>query len=226
MTIQHNKSNGSLNFGDGVVLNAASNNQILNNTITDNGPFSGVTLLKRASNNLIQGNTITDNAVPSTNFAGHPTIMQDDGVRIEGPSARGNRVINNTISRNGLDGVAVFFVAPAAGKSNARNVISGNHIEGNGFNTLTRPGSGILLFSTPSSPVQRTTIQNNTVLNNAANGIEVRSQQNSITNNTATGNGQSSAGFFDLLDTNPNCDQNTWRGNTAGTGSPPCTLTP
>ncbi len=226
MTLQHNKTNGASDFGEGITVNAASNNRIVNNTITDNGPFAGISLLKRANNNLIQGNTITENRVPSTNFAGHPTIMQDDGIRIEGPSAKGNQVINNTITNNGLDGVAVFFVAPAVGKPNARNVISGNHIAGNGFNQLNRPGRGIILFTTPGAPIQRTTIQNNTVVNNAANGIEVRSQQNTITNNTATGNGQAGAGFFDLLDTNPNCDQNTWRANTAGTGSPPCTLTP
>jgi len=76
------------------------------------------------------------------------------------------------------------------------------------------------------------------VTRNADNGIVARGPRgtapgarfNIIRFNTAIGNAAlptlpSIFGpAFDLLDTNPDCDDNVWQGNRFGTAFPPCTM--
>jgi parallel beta-helix repeat protein len=76
----------------------------------------------------------------------------------------------------------------------------------------------------------RNLIEGNYVVGNADNGISIRngSVSNIVRNNIAVGNvvlPPASANFgptFDLLDNNPNCDNNLWRDNIYNTVFPAC----
>jgi len=214
--VQDNISNGRSDFGDGISLVNASNNQLLDNTVDNNGVYDGIGLVAKSSNNLIKNNRITNNTNPVRTRKGVPIVNFDYGIRIEGPGAQDNQVLDNTISNSGLEGVGVFG-SSGTGMNNANNVISGNFVSKNGFNGITRPGSGIRTFR----GARNTTITNNRSFDNAANGIEVDSLANTITRNLTGGNGN-----FDLLDTNPGCDNNAWHNNTYVTAQPLCTTAP
>ncbi len=67
-----------------------------------------------------------------------------------------------------------------------------------------------------------TLVSENTVNNNGCAGILVDGQNDNITENTATGNGLGSGAHQDLMDQNPNCDNNRWRENTFGTRNQAC----
>lgn len=108
--------------------------------------------------------------------------------------------------------------------NNVNNTISGNSVTANGFNTLTRPGSGIRLFLAGNS----TMVTNNSVTNNAASGIEVDSRNNTITGNTALNNALAGTPpqAYDLYDFHFDCDANVWHANIFGTAKPVCVTTP
>jgi len=78
-------------------------------------------------------------------------------------------------------------------------------------------------------------VVNNEAINNFISGIDIMGQQNSIKNNTATGNLTASAlgdvlnfNGRELEDDNPECDDNTWSendfvtSNAQGVQNPPC----
>ncbi len=208
-------------------MNTSSNNQITKNTVDHNGAFDGIGLIGKSNGNLIQYNSVTNNNLVTRNPAGTPIVNQDDGIRIEGPGATNNQVLFNTVSGSGLEGIAVFG-DQRTGFGNTGTVINGNSVTGNGFNSLNRQGSGIRLFLIGNN----TQVTNNRSSNNAANGIEVDSLDNTITGNVATAN--SAAGSppprtgtaYDLLDTNPTCDANAWHANTFVSAHPACAGTP
>jgi len=205
---------GVQDAGDGIVIDQSNSNGLRNNTVRNNGPFDGIGVINGASFNRIDRNVIVENNIQTP---GGP--QQDHGVRIEGPGSNRNFVTNNSITGNGLDGVSVF-----GAQNNQNNVIRGNRIAGNGFHQLEqRRGNGVLLFAGAST---NTLVESNTVVGNAANGIRVESQGNRIFDNEAVDNGSGAlvpGSAFDLLDANPNCDANIWRGNRYKTASPPCT---
>ena len=212
-------------FGDGILLDDSDNNRILNNAVRRNGPFDGIGLINGASFNTISGNAVEGNNIGVVNASGVVVQQQDHGIRIEGPGSNNNTVSNNQVRGNGLDGISVFRANPP----NNDNVITGNVVQGNGFHNLAhRRGNGIVVFGGNPSAVNplRTVISGNYVFGNAANGIRVESQQTQILNNRTGNNAQAAldpSTAFDLFDTNPNCDANTWRGNTYQTANPPCT---
>jgi hypothetical protein len=72
-------------------------------------------------------------------------------------------------------------------------------------------GNGISVTGTSSK------LDTNAADTNTLAGISVSGTANSVTKSTA----QSNTGF-DLEDTNPACDSNTWRRNTFGTASQTC----
>src|SRR5215210_5323479 len=198
---QANVGTGATDFGDGVAVFASSGNSLIGNTTRRNGPYSGISLVGNSDNNVVSRNVSEGNAIAfdqTGGGAGSPTgTMDDHGIRVEGPGVNGNRITNNTVSGNGLDGILVFGFA-----SNTGNTVSGNVARGNGFhNKNHRRGSGIIIGG-GSSLVER-----NTPPNNAASGIRVNSTNNTIRFNTATGNALSvnqatiaTGGAFDLLD--------------------------
>jgi parallel beta-helix repeat protein len=211
---QDNIGNRTTDYGDGIALFSSSNNTIMGNVVRHNGLYDGIGLVGNSDNNLIDSNAVQDNNVQST-----PTLVDDMGIRVEGPGAGGNTVRNNSVTGNGLDGIIVF---PFAG--NTGNTVQRNVTRGNGFHDKAhRRGNGIVVGAAS------TLIENNISESNAASGIRVNGQNNTIRFNRATNNALSVnqgtiavGGAFDLQDTQPNCDNNVWQSNTYGTRNVPC----
>ncbi len=201
-------------FGDGIGLYASSNNRIVGNVARHNGVYDGIGLVGNSDNNLVESNAVQDNNVESS-----ATLVEDMGIRVEGPGAGNNTVRNNSVTGNGLDGIIVF---PFAGNTN--NVVQGNVTRANGFhNKAHRTGNGIVVGAS------NTTIEGNISQSNAASGIRVNGRNNTIRSNTATNNALfvntgtiNAGGAFDLHDTQPQCDANVWQNNTYGTRNQPC----
>jgi Right handed beta helix region len=202
-------------YGDGVVIMSSSFNWIFNNTITNNGPFSGIAVLSDgvtpSETNVIDRNRVVDNDVARA------TANDDIGIRIEGPNALGTYITRNRIIANGLDGIAVF---EAAGSTNASTWIDRNVVQGNGFHGMAnRKGDGIFLADQADSSL----VNENEVTGNAANGIRVASVTNRILATTALGNGAyPGVSAFDLNDENPSCADNEWNSSVFETASQTC----
>lgn len=212
LVIDRNEGDSSTDFGDGIAMNATTQNVIKNNVITRNAPFDGVGLFGAggSDNNMIEANVISDNQGLRT-IGPHGTTEEDDGVRLENGS-QFNLVRRNVIERNGLDGIGVFF-------QSTDNRIINNVVRDNGFHdpppppTLDRPGDGIRVFQ----QADRTTIRGNVTTGNAARGIAVDSFNNTINANQSSGNV-----IFDLFDSSTNCDNNSWTNNVFGTANQAC----
>ena len=225
-------SKSARNLGDGITIQQSSNNTVTGNTVTNNGPFSGISIVNDASNPSVgsDANTISNNQVVNNNVvATGSSVDQDDGIRIGGPNATNTVVDNNTVRASGLDGVAIF-ADQLTGFPNSGTLLDVNTISGNGFHSMAhRKGDGIILCGAPGSTTVRgadsTNVLNNSVTNNAANGILVLSINNIIDSNTSTGNAAyPGVTGFDMNDgnTNPPCDSNTWLSNTFGTRNQVC----
>ena len=205
-------------YGDGIVIQSSSSNWIFQNTVTNNGPFGGVSIIANATtasdSNAIDRNTIIDNDVDRA------SVNENDGVRVEGPNATGTVIMNNTIIANGRDGIAVFD-DQGTGFPNAGLYIRDNVVHGNGFHGMgNRKGDGIFV----GDGADRGFIFENEVTGNAANGIRVGSVDGELFVNTATGNVRypGVVDAFDLKDENPGCADNEWNSNTFGTANQTC----
>ncbi|MDQ6725638.1 MAG: right-handed parallel beta-helix repeat-containing protein [Actinomycetota bacterium] len=95
-------------YGDGIVDFGSPNNRLLNNTLRNNGPFSGMALVANTtaitkavppypSGNIISGNTVEDNNI----------CFADIGIRVEGPGASNNTLSNNTVRRSFNEGITI-----------------------------------------------------------------------------------------------------------------------
>ena len=220
------------NLGDGITVQESNGNTISGDTASGNGPYSGISVVDDATNpsvgsdsNVISNNTVVGNSV----VAPGARVNQDDGIRIEGPNATNTDVSGNRVVGSGLDGIAVF-ADQGTGFANSGTTLDSNTIDGNGFNQFAqRKGDGIILFGLPGSTTilgaDNTLVQHNSVTNNAANGVGVASQNNTIESNVATGNDANPGVMaFDLYDANtsPPCNTNTWSNNVFGTSHPSC----
>ncbi|MEO7837478.1 MAG: right-handed parallel beta-helix repeat-containing protein [Acidimicrobiales bacterium] len=98
-------------YGDGIVVFGSPDNRLQNNTIRNNGPFSGIalvannTFITRAvppypSGNIIKGNLVEDNNI----------CFADIGIRLEGPGASNTEVTNNTVRGSFQEGIVVHPV--------------------------------------------------------------------------------------------------------------------
>ncbi|MDQ3978229.1 MAG: right-handed parallel beta-helix repeat-containing protein [Actinomycetota bacterium] len=209
-------------YGDGILLVSSHQNQLFDNVIRGNGPFSGVSLFGS------DGNGLDRNIVEGNNVELGPNTMADTGIflGIVG-RARGsqfNTLSNNVVRGNGFDGIRLASAAQD-------NVLRSNVVEGNGLHSKQhRKGDGISLAG---FLIQRTTITGNTVRGNAANGIFLAgpsglsgATNNQIQGNVAMGNNRLPEGTpdFDLRDDNlnPPCDANSWTQNTFQTRNQPC----
>lgn len=209
ITARDNIGSLAAGFGDGIAIDSSDDNLIVGNRAIKNGPFDGIGVFGSSSGNTLNQNVVTDN-----NFARSATTNDNDGIRLE-PGTSNNTVVNNEVKRNGLDGIAVFA-------SSTDNTIGNNVVEDNGFHDKThRKGDGIRVFLTGNNNL----VEDNRVFGNAANGIRVDSQLNEILNNKTGGNSVAPGDdpAFDLHDSNRNCDQNVWSGNTFDTAFPECT---
>ncbi len=224
-------------YGDGIAILSSKNNNILQNIVVHNGPYSGIGLYEeidadhpRNISGETSGNDINKNEVRDNNICRTPTgPCDDDGIRLE-PGVNDNVVKNNVVTGSALDGIAVFRATRPENPTEG-NVIQHNSVEGNGFHNVThRKGDGIRIFA------DDTLVEENRVFNNAGDGIAVGfvtprgvlrpALNNRILNNKTGGNGRGGPGYYDLHDYNPDCDNNVWRGNTYNTAFPPCTTAP
>lgn len=231
LTLQDNVGSPDGDFGDGITLSDSSGNVIRGNTVRRNGPFSGISLVGKCTKNEIRDNVVTDNNM----LPGDPSVgRQDMGIRLEGPGANDNKVLGNTVTGSGADGIVVLPTCanPQTGcagtPGNERNEISKNMSHKNG---TSGNGSGIRLFSVaaPVAPTA-TVISDNVTNDNVTNGISIDAQgagtpgpaKNQISGNKGTGNGQ-----FDGFDGNtPACGSNVWDKNAFGRVNQPCVGAP
>ena len=221
VTLQDNI--GGANFGDGIVVDASTENRIEGNTIERNGPFSGISLLNQSTHNYIRHNIVSDNNMSHT---GEPSDgRQDMGIRVEGPGASHNKIESNAIVGSGSDGITVlptcadFDSDPPkcdGAEPNEYNRIVNNTSNNNG---VSGRGDGIKVFCMPTPvPPVHNTVTDNFTYNNTTNGIsfEARTNKNKAVRNSAQGNGQ-----FDGFDGNDSADTNTWADNDFGTANHP-----
>jgi len=227
MTTQDNIGSTEGDFGDGITVSNSSGNKIRGNTVRRNGPFSGISLVGPCTKNEIRDNLVSDNnMLPLDPSMGR----QDMGIRVEGPGANNNKIIGNTVTASGAEGICVLPTCkdPQAGcagtPGNEGNEITENMSHNNG---TSGQGSGIRLFAVPQ-PVaaSKTTITGNVTNDNTTFGIAIDAvgsanpgpPKNKVTGNSGKGNGQ-----FDGYDGNtPACGSNTWKGNTFAKVSQPC----
>lgn len=223
--------------GDGIVVDTSSGNTLKNNTITENGPYGGVTVLGASNGNTIINNVVSDNAWPvkCTNSSGTKFYYyESDGIRLE-PHTHSNTVKGNTVERNGLDGIAVFPLSKS-------NVIDDNDVNANGTPVppaatgytfaQARFGDGVRVFDL----AEGNAVKNNSACGNEGNGIHGGLGGNVFLDNNAgtptgcadnhtggasSGSGTSTIYYFDLHDPD-NC-ANVWKGNTGAHNSGACT---
>ena len=232
-------ANARAGHGNGIGIVSSKDNVIFGNNTVNNGPRAGIGLysaldpLVPGGTGLISsGNRVDSNSVVGNISSTTANLVDTDniGIRIE-PLTSGNFFLNNRVVGNGLDGITLF-----AGAS--ENVLRGNIVDRNGYiRVATRRGNGIGLQSLPAQGgANRNIIEYNLVTRNADNGIVARGPRgtqpgarfNTIRFNTAIGNvalptlPSIFGPAYDLLDTNPDCDENVWQGNRYRTAFPPC----
>jgi len=216
------------NLGDGIVALSSSGNQITNNIVYHNGPFDGIALVDNSDNNVVSGNNAYNQTVSNFNAAfitpdnpdgngpcgpfgadgqGAGRLHQDIGIRVEGPGANGNQVLNNQATNNQLEGISIHgyvcfntsgaasgFIPPPSvprGTPNTNNLIQGNQVRSNGFPDGA-DGIGILAqgpLGTVTCGSNNNSIIGNTSAGNAGSGIFVsRTGDNAITSSNVVNN--------------------------------------
>lgn len=222
-------------YGEGIAVEGSSDNRIADNRVVNNGPFAGIGLYELPDSdhpfpaapverNAVMNNVVEDNQFCRVNRTTGARFCDNIGIRLEPRVGPGNTVKGNQVRRNGLDGISLFADAD-------ENSVMQNVVEQNGFWGAV-PGDGIRVFGS------RNAIHHNEVSANRAGGISVGRRTGfalgSLPNNAATGNprgklntivrNQTGANvIFDLWDSNPGCDENTWRRNTYQKANQPCT---
>jgi len=223
VTVQDNVGAVGGDFGDGITVQNSSENRIQGNSVLRNGPYSGISLVGEAQRNAVLENIVADN---NMSHVGDPQAgRQDMGIRIEGPAANGNRIVGNTVTVSGADGIVILpTCAPtttgsecAGSPPNDSNEIVDNISSRNG---TSGQGSGIRLF-TVANPVAaaHTTISGNVADGNVTHGIAIDAVGNSNpgpTENKVIGNSGHDNGAYDGFDGNVRCGTNTWQGNDFG----------
>jgi|GEM_PF-1286591 len=239
--INHANITGSINacnFGDGITVQDSSGNTLTNDNAFNNGPFSGMSIVGNADNNVVSGNTVKNNTASNQNnnfigpdnsagngpcgpFSATPTGVgrthQNIGIRIEGPGADGNQVLNNTSADNQLEGISIHgYVcfagfggvsppgAPPVGQPNTGNLVQGNTVLRNGYADVAAgellDGIGILRqgpFGRVTCGSNGNSIIGNTSSNNARDGIFVAptgdpaiAAHNTVNQNAVNNNGR------------------------------------
>jgi len=227
LTVEDNVGSTEGDFGDGITIKDTTGNTIRGNTVRRNGPFAGISVVGACTKNEIRDNVISDNNM----LPGDPSLgRQDMGIRIEGPGADNNKLIGNTITNSGAEGICILPTCtnPQTGcagtPGNEGNEITDNLSHRNG---TSGQGSGIRLFAVPQ-PVaaSKTIIKDNVTNDNITFGVAIDAvgtanpgpPKNKVTGNSGKGNGQ-----FDGFDGNtPGCGSNTWKDNDFATVNQPC----
>jgi parallel beta-helix repeat protein len=193
------------NAEHGFRADSSAGNAISGNTANGN-IFGGFDAFNMSNNNAFMKNTANNNAfgfnilADGTVFTSNTAIGNGDGIFVSGNS---NIVKGNMASGNFGAGIELAGHTATASANIAKN----------------NSGYGLLFSQLFSS-----TVSKNVVMNNDNDGIDVLSgcSGNTISGNTAMGNGQSSG--FDLLDASTGSGTagtaNTWLNNKAQTRSP------
>ena len=163
--------------------------------------------------------TVADHDMAHLGFpdAGRQTM----GIRIEGPAANHNRILGNTVTGSGCDGIVVLATCdnpddepPCVGTPpNEGNEIAGNTANANG---TSGRGCGIRLFSMPlPMPPVHTSVHDNVADGNtsygiALDGLPLRSPGNRAFRNRGRGNGEFDGSDGTLM---PPCGKNVWYDN-------------
>ncbi len=182
-------------LGDGFALVNSDNNTITQSEAIHNGPFGGISLVGDSDNNVITHNLVRDSNIVSTGTSGCGNTRQNEGIRIEGPGAEGNRIENNQVLGSLLAGIGLHSAWCFGGQTPN----NGNFIINNIVNTTAGTGnsSGIaFLENGPAGrvcPPNGTTIERNTSTDNEGDGIFVASNSanNVLTRNIVERNGRS-----------------------------------
>lgn len=185
----------SCNFGDGITLDTSNNNLITNNVTNHNGPFSGISLVKSSSGNVVNRNTANDNnykfvhsdgSSPQACQAGFTRPDQGIGIRVEGPGAADNEVLNNLVVGNTIFGISIAgdVCNPRNGtlsqSPNVNNLIQGNHVSGTGPLVTYSTGMSVIDPSGDSNGIG--------ILRQGPQTVVCVSNGNSIVNNVSTAN--------------------------------------
>ncbi|MDQ4070120.1 MAG: right-handed parallel beta-helix repeat-containing protein [Actinomycetota bacterium] len=228
LVVEDNIGSPDGEFGDGIVVNGSVGNTIRDNVVRRNGPFSGISLGRGAADNELVGNTVADNNML---HVGDPAAgSQAMGIRVEGPAANRNRIVGNTVTGSGGDGIVVLSTCddfdtepPCAGTPpNEQNEIAENTVSGNG---TSGRGSGIRIFAMPVPvPPVANTVRDNVADDNAFYGIAIDALPLGSTGNTAMRNRAHGNREFDGSDGRlmPPCGPNTWEDNDFGAVNQPC----
>jgi len=208
----------SCDLGDGIAVLGSNANRLVGNTIVGNGPYSGTAMIDQSDHNMVANNEVADNDIVNQHASDGATVcgglagevgaagrlVQDVGVRIEGPGATHNTVAGNHIVRSALAGVMVTAFRNAFPQANnGFNQIVGNSIFQTGLRTREIQdsfdgyhSSGIMLHNSGTTEVSLSygnTIAGNTSSDNVGGGIEVigtfpGSGEVGVGGNTITGN--------------------------------------
>lgn len=188
-------------FGDGISVFNSNDNVLSENVTRGNGPFSGIALVGFSDHNVVRNNrTVGNNVVnkvPGTDPdpvdvvgnsicggigqdqpAPEPRgrLVQDIGIRVEGPGADHNLVEGNQVRDNGLAGIMVHGVIAAFGPSNGHNVVRRNHVSGTGAANagLDRQLHGIMLHHSGADEMNgphNSLVEHNTSSANLGGGV-------------------------------------------------------
>jgi len=208
----------SCDLGDGIAVLGSNENRLAGNTLVGNGPYSAVAMIEQSNANVVADNEVADNDIVNQHASDGATVcgglagelgaagrlVQDVGVRIEGPGATHNTVAGNHIVRSALAGVMVTAFRNAFPEANnGFNQIVGNSIFQTGLRTREIQdffdqyhSSGIFLHNSGTTEVSLSfgnTIAGNTSSDNVGGGIEVvgtfpGSGEVGVGGNTITGN--------------------------------------
>ena len=199
------KTTTTCNYGDGITLDNSNNNKINNNTTTHNGPFSGISLVESSNGNVVNHNVASANNYefihPGDEHAGRgggPLAVdcqggfartdQGIGIRVEGPNATNNQILNNTVAANTIFGISIAGSVcnppPRLGTPSQSPNIN------NLIQTNTVSGTGPLVDYVPNTSVTDPSGDSNGIgiLRQGPTAVVCVSNGNSIISNTSTGN--------------------------------------
>lgn len=191
-------------LGDGISMLDSDNNTIQSNKVVRSGPYGGITTIGDSDGNMIKGNTVVGSNLQGISGSGCGNANQDEGIRLEGPGANNNTVLNNAVSNSLLAGIGVHGnvgcrnnpPGPNDTPNNDFNIIRGNTVSGTASILGDGESDGIKIldqgpFGTVVCAAANTTIEGNNSSNNERHGIQIpgTSINNTVNYNTVNSNG-------------------------------------
>jgi len=151
-------------LGDGITTFESDNNVIEGNQVVNNGPYAGISLVEESDGNVVRGNTVLNNNAinqstrpngsvgPGLCGAADPggpgmqrgRLVQNIGIRVEGPGGNANQIQGNRVENSALVGISLHshVCNPEEGETrtgqqpNTGNYITGNTVQRTGAQTV------------------------------------------------------------------------------------------